>query len=165
MKSSLHSHQIALLVLLITLVGVAVQTGVSFAHWMQMAGKLSLTVDTYALVQNSVIVYRSKIVWLEIPTFLLSIVGLAVYWRWPKPRMILGLAVISLLAIFGVWAVFIEPINVSVRTWTAASHPADWQSARLLWHEWHLVRLFLMSICTCLVMEAILWQAKNSRAY
>jgi hypothetical protein len=35
-----------------------VQLGVSYAHFMQMPGKLALPLDCYILVQNQVISYR-----------------------------------------------------------------------------------------------------------
>lgn len=50
-------------VLAVILMGV--QLGVSYAHFMQMPGKLGLPLDCYILVQNQVISYRVKLAFIE----------------------------------------------------------------------------------------------------
>lgn len=50
-----------------------VQLGVSYAHFMQMPGKLALPLDCYILVQNQVISYRVKLAFIEIPSIISAV--------------------------------------------------------------------------------------------
>jgi len=47
--------------LFVSVVLIGVQLGVSYAHFMQMNGKLQLPLESYILVQNVVISYRTKL--------------------------------------------------------------------------------------------------------
>lgn len=132
-----------LLLLLIVLVGL--QSGISYSHLMQWPGKLRLTATEYIRVQNVLIQYKLGVGALEVPTLLLFPIVVFIAHR-NRTGFVPGLlAGMLFLTLFCVWALFIEPINHSVSQWSPQHLPADWTAYRQYWHELHAVRLVLFA--------------------
>ena len=119
----------------------ALTAGVVLSHVMSRAGKISLPGQLFVTVQNTL--YREwgkKVGAIELGAFLSSL-AVAFLGRSRNITFALCLACsFCLLAMFFVWAVFINPINVQVRASTSESFPADWASLRDRWHRLHAVR-------------------------
>jgi Domain of unknown function (DUF1772) len=130
-------------VLVIGIVLVGVQLGVSYAHFMQMNGKLQLPLDSYILVQNLVISYRVKLSLIEFPALAATLVSAILLRGRPRPFRLSLIALFCLIAMWLVWLFFIQPINAQIDRWTVATAPQDWPALRLQWHQFHLVRLAL----------------------
>jgi len=55
-----------------------------------------------------------------------------------------------------IWAVWINPINRTVNSWTPESTPSEWVKARDRWHALHAIRLVLSAIGFSAVIAATL---------
>jgi anthrone oxygenase-like protein len=78
---------------------------------------------------------------LEIAAFL-STLGMALVTR-SQPRVaVLGTGA-SICLLLMIWAVWINPINNAVNSWTPESLPQNWADFRERWHLLHAVRLLL----------------------
>ncbi len=143
-----------LLALALTLTGV--QLGVSYAHFMQMHGKLQLPLESYILVQNQVISYRVKLGFIEIPDLFATGCAATLLFG-QRPRFIAALgSLLCLVSMWLVWLFFIQPINAQIDTWTVATVPQHWEQLRLQWHELHLARLGLATAAmSCIVFAAL----------
>ena len=49
-------------------------------------------------------------------------------------------AAVCLFLMLLIWAIGIQPINVKVSRWTAASYPPNWTALRDRWHLLHAIR-------------------------
>lgn len=144
-----------LLYLILLLVLVSLQAGISYSHLMQWPGKLVLTGPEYVRVQNVLIQYKMGVGLLEVPTLLLLPLLLYSTYQHRSIFRPLLLAAVCLVLPFGIWLLFIEPINVTVRNWTVSTLPADWPVLRLHWHRWHGGRLVLFVLALLSVSHAI----------
>ncbi len=53
-----------------------------------------------------------------------------------------------------IWAVWINPINKTVNSWTPDSLPSNWKDFRDRWHSLHAIRLVLSVVAFSAVIEA-----------
>ena len=134
--------------LILLLVLVSLQVGISYSHLMQWPGKLMLTGPEYIRVQNVLIQYKLGVGLLEVISLILFSLLLFFSHRQRLIFRSLSLAAFCFGLLFGIWLLFIEPINVTVRTWTPSNLPADWSVYRLRWHQLHGVRfaLFMLTL-------------------
>jgi hypothetical protein len=133
----------------LALIFTGIQLGVSYAHFMQMYGKLQLPLDAYILVQNQVISYKVKLAFIEIPDFLVTgAVVFFLYGRHPRFFTAFG-SLLCLILMWVLWLVYIRPINAQVDAWTVTTAPMDWQDLRLQWHQLHLARLVMAFGAMC----------------
>ncbi|HIK16285.1 MAG TPA: DUF1772 domain-containing protein [Leptolyngbyaceae cyanobacterium M33_DOE_097] len=131
-------------VLAVVLMGV--QLGVSYAHFMQMPGKLALPLDCYILVQNQVISYRVKLAFIEIPSIVSAIAATILLRNQRRAFWLTLLGAICMIAMWMIWAIWIQPINQQIDGWTATTAPTNWSDIRYQWHFYHLIRLVLAAI-------------------
>ena len=103
-----------------------VQLGVSYAHFMQMPGKLALPLDCYILVQNQVISYRVKLAFIEIPSLFSSALATILIRRQRKAFWLTLIGLFCIVLIWVVWIVFIQPINQQIDVWTSTNAPSNW---------------------------------------
>jgi hypothetical protein len=55
-----------------------------------------------------------------------------------------------------IWAVWINPINKTVNSWTPESLPPTWAEFRNRWHFLHTIRLLLSAVAFSAVIAASL---------
>lgn len=138
-----------------------VQLGVSYAHFMQMQGKLSLPLDCYILVQNQVIVYRVKLGFIEIPS-LVSAALATILIRRQKAFWLTLIGLVCMVLMWVVWAIFIQPINQQIDSWTSINAPSNWTDIRYQWHFYHLIRLEIAAIGMAALTLSLLVSKANS---
>ena len=131
-------------VLAVILMGV--QLGISYAHFMQMPGKLGLPLDCYILVQNQVISYRVKLAFIEIPCVISAVATIVLIRNHRKAFWLTLVGVSSIVVMWGIWAVLIQPINHQIDGWTVTNFPSNWTEIRYQWHFYHLIRLIIASV-------------------
>ncbi len=131
---------------LLAVVLMGIQLGVSYAHFMQMPGKLELPLDCYILVQNEVIRYRVKLGWVEIPAIISALAAALLLRKHRKAFWLTVLGASCMIALWVVWAIFIQPINQQVDNWTPAFAPENWMELRYQWHFYHLIRLGIAAL-------------------
>ncbi|XGV95084.1 MAG: hypothetical protein ACAF41_20345 [Leptolyngbya sp. BL-A-14] len=95
-----------------------VQLGVSYAHFMQMPGKLTLPLDCYILVQNQVISYRVKLAFIELPDLIATALAVLFSYRKRKTFWLTLTGLVCMVLMWLVWALFIQPINHQIDGWT-----------------------------------------------
>jgi len=129
----------------IFLLGLA--TGVSFSHLLQRGPKATLSGAQFLAVQQVLLRdYGTAIGGLEVAA-LLSILALAVITRREPVKPFLAmLACGCVVLMVTIWAVWINPINKLVNSWTPERLPADWTAFRDRWHAFHTVRLVLSAV-------------------
>ncbi len=66
------------------------------------------------------------------------------------------LASLCLLVMVIVWAVWINPINKTVNSWTPESLPSNRADFRDRWHSLHTIRLVLSAVAFSAVISALL---------
>ena len=118
-----------------------IEVGVSYSHFLQLPGKADLLPAVFIAVQTVLIRYKVGMSIVEIGAM---VTLLAILWFGRQRKMTVWLtsgALLMVVSAFMVWAVFIEPINQTVHTWTAASFPVNWAQYRDRWHMYHILRL------------------------
>ncbi|WGV23965.1 DUF1772 domain-containing protein [Halotia branconii] len=148
---------------LLAVILMGVQLGVSYAHFMQMPGKLSLPLDCYILVQNQVISYKVKLSFIEIPSLISAGLATILIRRQRKSfwLTLVGLACMILMLI--VWALFIQPLNQQIDNWTLLTAPTNWSTLRYQWHFYHLIRLGISFIGMAALTASLLFDKAKSR--
>ncbi|MBN3923824.1 MAG: DUF1772 domain-containing protein [Nostoc sp. NMS4] len=126
---------------LLAVVLMGVQLGVSYAHYMQMPGKLLLPLDCYILVQNQVISYKVKLAFIEIPSLISTTLATILIRRHLKSFLLTLVGLVCMILMWLVWALFIQPLNQQIDVWTPLTAPNNWADFRYQWHFYHLVRL------------------------
>ena len=133
------------------------EVGVSYSHFMQWPGKLTLDQATYLVVQNNLIQYFVGMGFVEIP---LLVILAVVAWLVRKQRIVLAFTLTALgccLLAFGIWGFLIEPINQQIDGKTLAELPVNWAELRNQWHVYHFKRLILYALgmiaLSCSVLE------------
>lgn len=131
----------------ISLLFLALASGVVFSHVVQARHKTTLPGPVYLTVQT--VLYRDygKLGGiLEAGAFLASLVTLIFIWGRPAPLGLTLLAALCVAAMTVVWGVFINPINQQVLHWTPESLPSHWTKLRDRWATLHATRFVLAAI-------------------
>ncbi len=123
-----------------------VQLGVSYAHFMQMPGKLVLPLDCYILVQNQVISYRVKLAFIEIPSIISATAATILIRNHRRAFWLTLIGSICMVSMWVIWAVWVQPINHQIDSWTTTTAPSNWADIRYQWHFYHLIRLIMASV-------------------
>ncbi|MBE9051046.1 DUF1772 domain-containing protein [Nostocales cyanobacterium LEGE 11386] len=148
---------------MLAVVLMGVQLGVSYAHFMQIPGKLSLPIDCYILVQNQVISYKVKLAFIEIPSFVSAILATVLIRRQQKSFWLTLVGLVCMILMLVVWAVFIQPINQQIDNWTPLTAPSNWSTLRYQWHFYHLLRLAIASLGMVALTSSLLVDKAKSR--
>src|SRR2546426_1024507 len=62
-------------------------------------------------------------------------------------------------AMIAVWAVWINPINKTITSWTADPVPSNWSEFRDKWHRLHAIRAgFAFVGLSALILAALRWR-------
>ena len=132
---------------LVSLFFLAVALGVSFSHLLQAGPKATLSAEDFLMVQQVLISRYGIGVGLVESLAVLSLGVAAFLAREMRPRFLLTLAALGcVLAMIAIWAIWINPINQTVNSWSASTVPADWPTTRDLWHRLHALRLLLAAV-------------------
>jgi hypothetical protein len=78
------------------------------------------------------------------------------------PALLTSVALLTVLAKFPVWALFIRPINEQMRGWTEDSFPPSWEELRDRWHRLHLLRFVLSAAGTSALLAGSLADTPTS---
>jgi hypothetical protein len=149
---------------LVALLSVGVQVGVSYSHALQAPGKRTLTADVFLRVQTDLLNYQPGLGPVEAVAFLSVLVVLLLVRRRRSVFLLTLGGLACLAAMWGVWALFIEPINVQIDGQTLASIPADWESLRDRWHAFHLFRLALAVVGMSALILSVLVETPTGGA-
>jgi Domain of unknown function (DUF1772) len=76
-----------------------------------------------------------------------------VTWQQPVVRLLAVLASACVLIMVMIWAVWINPINKTVNSWTPESLPSNWADFRDRWYFLHTIRLLLSGVA----FSAVIW--------
>ncbi len=138
-----------------------VQLGVSYAHFMQMPGKLALPLDCYIWVQNQAISYRAKLAFIEIPSLFSAALATILIRRQRKAFRLTLIGLFCIVLIWVVWIVFIQPINQQIDVWTSTNALSNWTDIAYQWHLYHLIRLAIAVIgMAALTLSLLVSRAK-----
>ena len=129
----------------IFLLGLA--TGVSFSHLLQRGPKATLSGAQFQAVQQILLRnYGAAIGGLEVAALLSTPAMAVLTWREPVVPYLAILASGCIVLMVTVWAVWINPINKLVNSWTPERLPPNWTDFRDRWHALHTVRLVLSAV-------------------
>lgn len=130
----------------LAVIQLGVQLGVSYAHFVQMPGKLGLPLDCYILVQNQVISYRVKLAFIEIPSVIAAVASTVLLRNHRKASWLTLVGTVSIVLMEFIRAIFIQPINQQIDGWTVTNFPNNWTDICYQWHLYHLIRLGIASV-------------------
>jgi uncharacterized membrane protein len=140
----------------IALLLMGIELGVSYSHFLQMPGKAELSPAVLLSVQNVLIRYKVGLGIVEMGAMAALLVMLGLGCQQRRINWLQVGALLMLISAFMVWAIFIEPINQAISSWTAASFPVDWAQYRDRWHQFHLLRLGLLALGTSSLIGSVL---------
>jgi hypothetical protein len=122
-------------------------SGVSFSHLLQRGPKKTLPAAHFLAVQQGLLRnYGPVIGGLEVVSVLSTLAMAIVTWEQSVVRLLALLASACVLVMVMIWAVWINPINKTVNSWTPESIPPNWADLRDRWHFLHTIRLLLSVI-------------------
>jgi len=108
----------------ITLLLMALVTGVSFSHLLQRGPKAQLSGSQFLAVQQILLRnYGAVVDGLEASAFVLALALVVVVHARPLLRYLAGGTAVCLALMIGIWAGWINPINKTVNSWTPDSLP------------------------------------------
>jgi hypothetical protein len=125
----------------------ALASGVSFSHLLQRRPKATLQGTVFLTVQQ--VLFRNygvAVGTIEAAALLLTLLLVFRVRTMPIALSLAAVACACVGAMIAVWAVWINPINKTVNSWTADSMPPNWPEFRDRWHRLHEIRLALALI-------------------
>jgi hypothetical protein len=132
-------------------------SGVSFSHLLQRGPKKTLPAPHFLAVQQVLIRnYGPVIGGLEVASIFSTLTMAIVAREEPTVRLLAALASACVLIMVMIWAVWINPINKTVNSWTPESLPPTWAEFRNRWHFLHTIRLLLSAVAFSAVIAASL---------
>lgn len=138
-------------------------TGVSFSHLLQWKRKAELPGKVFVRVQKTLYNDYGPIGAIMEPGELLSTLAtLALLPKRRTPALLTSVALLTVLAKFPVWALFIRPINEQMRGWIEDSFPPNWEELRDRWHLLHLLRFVLSAAGTSALLAGSLADTPTS---
>ena len=120
-------------------------SGVSFSH-LQGGPKRTLPPRQFLAVQQILLRnYGSAVGGLEAAALVSTLARAVVTWGKPLVPVLASVASACVLVMIIIWAVWIDPINKTVNSWTPGSLPSNWADFRDRWHLLHAGR-FVLSV-------------------
>ena len=119
-------------------------TGVSFSHLLQRGPKAELPGAHFLAIQRVLLRnYGAGVGALEAAAFVFAL-ALAVVIRARSSLLFLASGAAACVGLMiAIWAVWINPINRAVNSWSPDSLPRNWAEFRDRWHTLHSVRFIL----------------------
>jgi hypothetical protein len=142
---------------------VALVFGLTFAHVLELPGKLRLDGPAWLAVQQNLYVAFGPFASVAEPLAILLTWALAVMLRGRRPAFVLTLlAALGSSAGLAVWFLLVAPMNLLLNGWTPATLPPDWTACRDQWELGHAIHAVLFGIAFCLLLAAILADATRA---
>jgi hypothetical protein len=129
---------------LLSLIFVGLTLGLTFAHVLEIAGKLRLGAGDWLTVQQNLYVAFGPIGG-TCEVLAIVFTWLTVWQRRPRTTAARCTWVAAIAASVGLiaWAVVVAPMNTVLSSWTPASIPSDWTRVRDRWELGHAVQAVL----------------------
>ena len=125
----------------VSLLLMALATGVVFSHMLQPGPKATLPASVFLSVQQILLRnYGAALGTIEAGAFASTLVMAFLVRTRPAGFALTAIACVCVAAMIAVWAVWINPINKAVNSWTADSMPSNWSEFRDRWHRLHTLR-------------------------
>src|SRR5262245_43085590 len=128
----------------LALLTVALALGLTFAHVLEIPGKLRLDGEQWLKVQQNLYIGFGTVgAVIEVAAIIL--VWLLLFrlpYRHAAFRWTLG-AALCVTAGLGMWFLLVSPMNSIISVWTPASLPADWTRVRNQWEIGHAIHAVL----------------------
>jgi hypothetical protein len=122
-------------------------TGVSLSHLLQRGPKATLTGEQFLAVQQVLLRnYGPAMGGLEVVAFFSTLAMAISWWGESGAPLLAILASVCVLLMVIIWAVWINPINKTVNSWTPETLPSGWVKFRERWHVLHTIRFVLSAL-------------------
>ena len=153
----------------VTLLLVALLTGLAFAHVLERPAKMLYDANLYVTVQKTLyvawgppnvggILEPAAIVATIILVFLMPA-------RTPAFWLSLGAATVLLLAFPVVFFLLVAPANEAFRAATPSAIPPNWIELRVSWERGHTIRFALQLVALSLLILSVLLEARQGRSW
>ena len=143
-----------------TLLLVALLTGLAFAHVLERPAKMLYDAGLYVTVQKTLYVAWGppNVGGILEPAAIVATIILAILVRTRKPAFALSLgAAMALLVAFPlVFFLFVAPANEAFRAATPTAIPVNWTELRLSWERGHSIRFGLQLVALGLLILSVL---------
>jgi hypothetical protein len=149
----------------LSLLLVALTLGMTFAHVMEIPGKLRLDGATWLTVQHNLYVAFGIVgAAIEVLAILLTwTLLLMVRQRRPAVWWTLAAAV-CVTAGLADWFLLVAPMNAALSVWTPATLPADWTRYRDQWETGHAIHAGLFALGFSALVIALLAETAGRRS-
>jgi hypothetical protein len=151
------------LVRFLSLLAVALTLGLTFAHVLEIPGKLRLSGADWLTVQHNLYVGFGTVgAAVEIAAIALAWLA-AILVRDRRPAFAWTLAA-ALLATAGLvaWGLVVAPVNTALAAWTPETLPADWTAWRNRWELGHALHAGLFALAFGCLAAALLAETPRS---
>ena len=132
---------------------VVLTLGLSFAHVLEIPGKLQLDGAQWLMVQHHLYVGFGTV------GAAIEVLAIALAWvlalrlrRRPGGRATLAAAVVTSISLIE-WALVVAPMNARLNGWTAETLPPEWVSVRNRWEAGHAVQMVLFFVAFLLLQR------------
>lgn len=147
----------------ISLLLMALATGIVFSHMLQRGPKATLPSRIFLRVQQTLLRnYGTAVGAIEAGAFVSTLVMTILVRTKTAVLVLSAIACACVAAMIVVWAVWINPINKTVNSWTADSMPPSWSEFRERWHRLHAIRAVLALVGLCTLIFALLIEFQQS---
>lgn len=137
--------------------------GIVLTHVLQMPFKAQLPGPTYVTIQNGIYqLYGPVVGAVEAGALLAAVATLFLLPRRDARFWLTLLGATCVAAMIGTWAVFINPVNQEVATWTASEFPSGWADLRDRWAFLHTMRAVLAGVGLSALILAVLPKRNGS---
>ena len=139
-------------------------TGVFWGTWFALSRSMSeLPPGTFIVIGKEIMQNVALTMSIIMPA---SIVGLVVLligsWKIKSVYFYcMGAALILFIAALIITLVVEVPIDNQIRTWTAATIPADWENIRDRWEWFHTARTFASLVCSSFFLIGLLSKTRG----
>jgi hypothetical protein len=149
----------------LSLLLVALTLGLTFAHVMEIPGKLRLDGATWLAVQHNLYVaFGVAGAGIEVAAIVLTwVLVLMVRDRRPALWWTLGAAVCVTAGLVD-WFLLVAPMNAALSVWTPETLPADWTRYRDQWETGHAIHAGLFGLGFSALLIALLAETPRRQA-
>lgn len=144
----------------------ALVAGLTFCHLLELPNKLAMPAETWLAVQQHLYNMFGPVGGpMEVGALLFTLAAaLLVRRRQPAAFAPTLLAFCCILAALVVWFTVVNPVNLRVNGWTAASLPGDWIAARAQWEYGHAASFALLLVALGALIFAALTAPRRGGA-
>ena len=141
----------------ISLLLTALATGIVFTHVLKISNKATLPGSIYLNVQQVLYQNWGQLVGaIEVGALLSTLAVLFLVRQHRLAFFLTSLGTLCVVAMILVWAIFINPINMQINTWTVESLPTNWMQIRDRWEYFHATRAAISVVGLSALILAVL---------